>query len=114
VLRAGRLPLPAKMTSSMPDARMFLCELSPMTQRRASTRFDLPQPFGPTTPVSPGSIRKSVGSTKVLKPTMRSRVSFMGATRGAAIPPLAGRDAYQAPRRGVRILSSSSIEMAPG
>ena len=56
------------MTSSMPVARMFLCEFSPMTQRRASTRFDLPQPFGPTTPVSPGSIRNSVGSTKVLKP----------------------------------------------
>src|ERR1700722_15992154 len=44
-----------------------------MTQRTASTRFDLPQPFGPTTPVSPGSIRKSVGSTKDLKPESRSR-----------------------------------------
>ena len=33
---------------------MFLYELSPITQRRASTRFDLPQPFGPTTPVRPG------------------------------------------------------------
>ena len=29
-----------------------------MTQRTASTRLDLPQPFGPTTPVSPGSISK--------------------------------------------------------
>ena len=26
---------------------MFLYELSPITQRSASTRFDLPQPFGP-------------------------------------------------------------------
>ena len=59
---------------------MFLCEFSPMTQRSASTRFDLPQPFGPTTPVSPGSIRKSVGSTKDLKPTRRRRVSFMAAS----------------------------------
>ncbi len=33
-------------------------EASPITQRTASTRFDLPQPFGPTTPVSPGSISK--------------------------------------------------------
>ena len=49
----------------------------PITQRNASTRLDLPQPFGPTTPVSPGSIRKSVGSTKDLKPSRRSRVSFM-------------------------------------
>src|SRR6516225_8525783 len=48
-----------------------------MTQRTASTRLDLPQPFGPTTPVSPGSISKSVGSTKDLKPMRRSRVSFI-------------------------------------
>ena len=58
-------------------ARMFLCEFSPITQRSASTRFDLPQPFGPTTPVRPGSIRKSVGSTKVLKPTRRSFSNFI-------------------------------------
>src|ERR1700685_4265145 len=48
-----------------------------MTQRTASTRLDLPQPFGPTTPVSPGSITKSVGSTKDLNPIRRSRVSFI-------------------------------------
>ena len=48
-----------------------------MTQRTASTRLDLPQPFGPTTPVRPGSISKSVGSTKDLKPIRRSRVSFI-------------------------------------
>src|SRR6516164_8408804 len=48
-----------------------------MTQRTASTRFDLPQPFGPTTPVRPGSMAKSVGSTKDLKPIRRSRVSFI-------------------------------------
>ena len=77
LLRAGRLLVPAKITSSMSAARSDLCEVSPITQRSASTRFDLPQPFGPTTPVSPGSIRKSVGSTKDLKPSRRSRVSFM-------------------------------------
>ena len=76
-LRAGRLPDPAKITSSMPEARMDLYELSPITQRSASTRFDLPQPFGPTTPVSPGSIRKSVGSTNDLKPERRRRENFM-------------------------------------
>ena len=49
-----------------------------MTQRRASTRFDLPQPFGPTTPVRPGSILNSVASQKLLKPTIRSLSNFMG------------------------------------
>src|SRR3954464_2560015 len=34
----------------------------------ASRRLDLPQPLGPTTPVRPGSIRSSAGSTKLLKP----------------------------------------------
>src|SRR5690349_11658413 len=77
VLRGGRLLLPAKMTSSISAARIDLCEVSPITQRSASTRFDLPQPFGPTTPVRPGSIRKSVGSTKDLKPISRRRVSFI-------------------------------------
>ena len=57
---------------------MSLDEFSPITQRRASTRFDLPQPFGPTTPVRPGSILNSVGSQKLLKPARRSRSNFMG------------------------------------
>src|SRR5665213_4558646 len=77
LLRAGRDVLPEKMTSSIVDARIDLYEDSPITQRSASTRFDLPQPLGPTTPVSPGSMRKSVGSTNDLKPRRRSRVSFI-------------------------------------
>src|ERR1700688_4236218 len=77
LLRAGRLLVPEKITSSIEEARMDLYEDSPITQRSASTRLDLPQPFGPTTPVSPGSIRKSVGSTNDLNPVRRSRVSFM-------------------------------------
>src|ERR1700740_2365770 len=76
-LRAGRLPEPAKITASMSAARSDLCEVSPIAQRSASTRFDLPQPFGPTTPVRPGSITKSVGSTNDLKPWRRRRVSFI-------------------------------------
>src|ERR1700726_2730605 len=62
----------------MSAARSDLCEVSPIAQRNASTRFDLPQPFGPTTPVRPGSITKSVGSTNDLKPWRRRRVSFIG------------------------------------
>ena len=58
----------------MAAARMLLCEVSPITQRSASSRLDLPQPFGPTTPVSPGSITSSVGSTKDLKPSSLSRL----------------------------------------
>src|SRR3954453_15002322 len=61
----------------MSAARNDLCEVSPIAHRNASTRFDLPQPFGPTTPVRPGSITKSVGSTNDLKPWRRRRVSFI-------------------------------------
>src|SRR5215469_664100 len=73
MLRAGFAVVPAKITSSISPPRTRLAEFSPITQRSASTRFDLPQPFGPTTPVSPGSIASSVGSTKDLNPTKRSR-----------------------------------------
>src|SRR5262245_54551870 len=44
-----------------------------MTQRRASSRLDLPQPFGPT-PVRPVSMTSSVGSTNDLNPTSLSLV----------------------------------------
>ena len=77
MLRPGRLPEPEKITSSMPEARMDLYEFSPMTQRMASTRFDLPHPFGPTTPVRPGSIWKSVASQKLLKPTSLNLLNFI-------------------------------------
>ena len=50
-----------------------------MTKRSASMRLDLPQPFGPTTPVTPGWMGISAASTKDLKPCRRSRVSFIGA-----------------------------------
>src|SRR5258706_1970401 len=87
-LREGRLAAPAKITSSMPPARMALAELAPITQRKASRRFDLPQPFGPTMPVTPGSIRNSVGSTKDLNPARRSRWKC---TTGSAPSRLQGR-----------------------
>jgi hypothetical protein len=74
-LRADRLSVPPKITSSISPPRMRRAEVSPITQRSASTRFDLPQPFGPTTPVRPGSITSSVGSTNDLKPARRRRVN---------------------------------------
>jgi hypothetical protein len=73
----GRLAVPAKITSSMPPPRIDLALLSPITQRMASSKLDLPQPLGPTTPVSPGSIRSSAGSTKLLKPDSLSRLIRM-------------------------------------
>ena len=103
------------MTSSMPEARMFLNELSPITQRRASTRFDLPQPFGPTTPVSPGSILNSALSQKLLKPVRRKRSNFIVATLrlGAGFAArgfvtLARRESFFArPRHGLAAISES-------
>src|SRR5215210_4689102 len=71
--RGGRVAVPAKMTSSIPPPRSDLGLASPITQRIASSRLDLPQPLGPTTPVSPGSMRSSAGSTKLLKPLSLSR-----------------------------------------
>src|ERR1700756_4507862 len=57
----------------MPPPRSDLADASPITQRIASSRLDLPQPLGPTMPVSPGSITSSAGSTKLLKPESLSR-----------------------------------------
>ena len=76
LLREGRRPEPAKMTSSIPEPRMLLNDVSPITQRSASTRFDLPQPFGPTTPVSPGSILKSVGIAEALEAGQAQALEF--------------------------------------
>src|ERR1017187_7270139 len=56
----------------MPPPRMALAELAPITQRSASSRLDLPQPLGPTTPVRPGSMRKSAAATNDLNPVRRS------------------------------------------
>src|ERR1043166_814195 len=75
-LRAGRPALPAKITSSISLPRMEEGRVSPITQRMASNRLDLPQPLGPITAVRPGSTNSSVGSTKDLKPESLRRVNF--------------------------------------
>ena len=46
---------PEKMTSSMAWPRSCFADCSPSTQRMASETFDLPEPFGPTMTVRPGS-----------------------------------------------------------
>src|SRR3990167_6823738 len=59
---------PLKITSCMESPRRAEARDSPKTQRTASMMFDLPQPFGPTTPTSlPGTLI-DVGSTNDLNP----------------------------------------------
>src|SRR5215471_17632177 len=64
----GREVVPAKTTSSILPPRSDLAPCSPITQDRASTMLDLPEPFGPTTQVMPGSRRSVVAEANDLKP----------------------------------------------
>src|SRR5256885_10176642 len=66
--RGGRDEVPAKITSSIFPPRRDLAPCSPITQARASTTLDLPEPFGPTTQVIPVSKRSVVEDAKDLKP----------------------------------------------
>src|SRR5690349_6457221 len=64
----ARPDVPAKMTSSILPPRRAFAPCSPSTQAMASTTLLLPEPFGPTTQVMPGSKRSVVGEAKDLKP----------------------------------------------
>src|SRR3954464_6912070 len=66
--RGGRPAVPAKMTSSILPPRSDLAPCSPITQASASTTFDLPDPFGPTMHVMPGSSWSVVEEAKDLNP----------------------------------------------
>src|SRR5215217_598704 len=66
--RAPRLPVPAKMTSSILPPRSDLGPCSPSTQATASTTLDLPDPLGPTMTVIPGSKSRVVFSANDLNP----------------------------------------------
>ena len=66
--KGGRSLLPLKIISSISAPRSWRAELSPMTHRKASTMFDLPQPFGPTSALMPALKTISVGSAKDLNP----------------------------------------------
>ncbi len=68
-LPSGARPVvPAKMTSSILPPRSDFAPCSPMTHANASTTLDLPEPFGPTTQVTPGSNCRVVDDAKDLKP----------------------------------------------
>src|SRR5712692_344868 len=64
----GREVVPANTTSSILPPRSDLAPCSPITQDKASRMLDLPEPFGPTTQVMPGSRRSVVAEAKDLKP----------------------------------------------
>src|ERR1700761_70590 len=66
--RGAREVVPAKMTSSILPPRRLLAPCSPITQERASTTLDFPDPLGPTTQVIPGSRRRVVAEANDLKP----------------------------------------------
>ena len=54
--------------SAIESPLKFLADISPITHRTASIIFDLPHPFGPTTPDISLGKEIFVGSTKDLKP----------------------------------------------
>src|SRR3990167_9672777 len=72
----GFLPVdPLKMTSDIDCPRNCLADISPVTQRTASTMLDLPQPLGPTMAFMLLEIGMLVASTNDLKPTNWMRLS---------------------------------------
>ncbi len=85
----GRPVVPAKMTSSILPPRSDLAPCSPMTQLSASTTLDLPEPFGPTTHVIPGSNRRVVAEANDLKPrrVRALRCTPPDSTRRACLTP---------------------------
>src|SRR5690625_4778170 len=64
----ARPEVPAKITSSILPPRSDLTPCSPITQASASTTLDLPEPFGPTTHVMPGSKLRVVAEANDLNP----------------------------------------------
>jgi hypothetical protein len=77
--RAARLELPAKITSAIWDPRRARGPCSPRTQEIASTRFDFPDPLGPTMTETPGLNSRTVLSANDLKPRMlRDRRNIVG------------------------------------
>src|SRR3989337_1258366 len=64
----GGPDVPAKMTSSILPPRSDFAPCSPITQASASTTLDLPEPFGPTMQVIPGSSASVVDEANDLNP----------------------------------------------
>ena len=75
IFTALRAEEPWKITSSIFAPRNMRARCSPSTQRTASETFDLPQPFGPTTAVTPVLKSISVSSANDLNPCNSSFVN---------------------------------------
>src|SRR4051794_25062116 len=73
----ARPEVPAKMTSSILPPRRLLAPCSPITQLSASTTFDLPEPLGPTTHVTPGSKFSVVAEANDLNPRRVSDLRYI-------------------------------------
>src|SRR5262249_5028049 len=76
--RGWRDWLPAKITSSMDAPRRLLALCSPRTHEMASEMLLLPQPLGPTIPVTPPLKSSSCLSQKDLNPTISTLSSRIG------------------------------------
>src|SRR3954452_13702309 len=76
--RGGRPAVPAKMTSSILPPRSDLAPCSPITHASASTTFDLPDPFGRTMQVMPGSSWRVVEEANDLKPRSVKLLRYTG------------------------------------
>src|SRR6266481_9655116 len=76
-LRGLRLSVPLKITSAISAPRSDLADCSPNTHLMASSRLDLPQPFGPTIAVTPSWKLNSVLSANDLKPKSSSDCKCM-------------------------------------
>ena len=109
------------MTSSIFVERTTLGPWAPSTQATASTTFDLPEPFGPTTTVMPGSSSIVVGSANDLKPlrvsvfrnTLGSRYPWRGGTPGIGRA-RSGRHHRAALRAGsLRTVSGPGTDLEP-
>ena len=81
----ARPEVPAKMTSSILPPRSVLAPCSPITQASASTTLDLPEPFGPTTQVTPGSNSRVVADAKDLKPRSVSVLRCTGVSLASPV-----------------------------
>src|SRR3712207_6382101 len=108
----ARPAVPAKMTSSIFPPRSALAPCSPSTHAMASTTLDLPEPFGPTTQVMPGSSRSVVAEAKDLNP-FTVRLLRCTDLRGSAGGRLLGAGYPQAGRRLWHAALSASLPPNP-
>ena len=73
-----RFLVPLKITLVIWSRRSSLLFCSPSTQRMASTTLDLPEPFGPTIPMTSSLKWMVVSVAKLLKPFSSSRFNLIG------------------------------------